>query len=181
MVDAIKSSGAHPLDATPAPAYIMTPYYEQDGKMNTGQFQPGVKQGPRSQEHRKALSEALKRSWKRGRGGLGFGKGSGVVRPLGATYIDLQGYVMVKVKTEGRMYRQEHIVVMEREIGRSLAAGEVVHHIDGNRQNNEPLNLFLCRDRSHHNRVHNSQDAALRRLLLAGVVVFKEGAYEALL
>lgn len=149
--------------------------------MNSGQFQKGVKQGPRSSEHRKALSDALKRSWRKGRGGLGFGKGSGVVRPLGATYIDQQGYVMVKVKTEGRMYRQEHIVVMEREIGRSLVLGEVVHHIDGNRQNNAPANLFLCRNRSHHNQVHNSQDAALRKLLAAGVVVFRDGVYEALL
>ena len=157
----------------------MTPYYEQDGKQNSGRFQKGKPQGPQSVTHRQALSDALKRSWARGRGGLGFGKGSGSVRPIGTKSINRQGYVLVKVDQKRR--RLEHVLVMEAIIGRYIVRGEVVHHINGNRQDNSPVNLFLCRSLAHHNEVHRSQDHALRALLSAGKVVFRDGVYEAVL
>jgi hypothetical protein len=156
----------------------VTPYYDEDGRVeNMGRFRKGVSRGPHSDKHKAALSEALKRSWARGRGGLGFGKGSGVVRPIGSTHVNRQGYLMEKVSlSPGQSYRLQHVVVMERAIGRALAPSEVVHHIDGNRRNNDISNLYLCRDRSHHNEVHKTQDAALRALLAAGLVRFRDGA-----
>jgi len=158
----------------------MTPYYDEDGRAKSGQFRKGQSQGPRSDKHRAALSEALKRSWARGRGGLGFGKGSGVVRLVGHTYVNRSGYVMVKV-AERAPYRLQHAVVMESVIGRPLQRGETVHHVDGDRANNDIGNLFLCRDGSHHNEVHRSQDRAFRALLAAGLVRFVDGVYEAIL
>jgi len=36
-----------------------------------------------------------------------------------------------------------HILVMEKKLGRSLKKGEIVHHCDFNKLNNDPLNLLL--------------------------------------
>ena len=46
--------------------------------------------------------------------------------------------------------RHQHRVVMERIIGRKLKKGEVVHHIDGNKKNNDSSNLQLFKSQSEH-------------------------------
>jgi hypothetical protein len=53
----------------------------------------------------------------------------------------------------GRHY-YEHRLVLEKKLGRYLEKGEVVHHIDGNRLNNDPLNLELHESRSSHAKYH---------------------------
>ena len=50
-------------------------------------------------------------------------------------------------------YVYEHIYVMSKEIDRPLCKGEVVHHLDGNRDNNRKSNLILLTS-SHHSRLH---------------------------
>lgn len=55
-----------------------------------------------------------------------------------------KGYVRVNT---GRTRVLEHRLVMEEILGRKLHSWETVHHIDGNRQNNEPLNLELHQGR----------------------------------
>lgn len=50
------------------------------------------------------------------------------------------GYVVFLVDGE---YVSEHRYVMEQMIGRNLKKGESVHHKDGNRANNNPVNLEL--------------------------------------
>lgn len=49
--------------------------------------------------------------------------------------------------------RSVHVVTMEKHIGRRLFGFEVVHHIDGNRQNNDLSNLELM-TRSAHTKLH---------------------------
>lgn len=95
--------------------------------------------------------------------------------------IDADGYVRIKVVAGSGRWKPEHVIVMERIVGRPLVPGEVVHHINGDRSDNVTSNLFLCRSRSHHNEVHRSEASALRVLLVAGFVVFKAGRYEAVL
>jgi hypothetical protein len=50
------------------------------------------------------------------------------------------------VKENGR---HQHRVVAERLLGRPLAPGEVVHHIDGNKKNNHSSNLKVTTQREH--------------------------------
>jgi hypothetical protein len=55
-------------------------------------------------------------------------------------------------------HRHEHRVVAEKMLGRSLRRGEIVHHIDGNKHNNNPANLRVM-TQSEHIRKHFFPDA----------------------
>lgn len=46
-------------------------------------------------------------------------------------------------------HRRVHVVIMEGLIGRKLFANECVHHIDGNKTNNDPSNLQLMTFKEH--------------------------------
>lgn len=51
-------------------------------------------------------------------------------------------------------YAPEHRVIASKKIGRQLYENEVVHHIDGNKNNNRPKNLWVM-TRAEHNKLHN--------------------------
>lgn len=53
-----------------------------------------------------------------------------------------------------RVYKEIHRDVMEKKLGRKLLSTEVVHHIDGNKKNNNSDNLIVFRSPSDHNRYH---------------------------
>lgn len=50
--------------------------------------------------------------------------------------------------------RHLHRTVAERMLGRTLLPGEVVHHIDGNKRNNNPNNLMVFKNQSEHAKWH---------------------------
>jgi len=45
--------------------------------------------------------------------------------------------------------------IAEKKIGRKLKKGEIVHHLDGNSTNNDPDNLYVCKNHSEHKLLHN--------------------------
>ncbi len=61
----------------------------------------------------------------------------------GRWYATKNGYI-VKSRT------LQHREIMEQHIGRKLDKNECVHHIDGNRSNNNIENLQLMKVRDHH-------------------------------
>lgn len=50
--------------------------------------------------------------------------------------------------------RHAHRVVAEQMIGRPLLPGEIVHHLDDNKKNNDPSNLVVLASQSEHARLH---------------------------
>ena len=55
-----------------------------------------------------------------------------------------------RVLADGTKLAFEHRVIVERSMGRYLVEGEVVHHIDGNPQNNALSNLHLYASQAEH-------------------------------
>jgi hypothetical protein len=64
---------------------------------------------------------------------------------------------------------REHIYIMQNHIGRPLKKGEVVHHIDGNKSNNDLSNLDLCTVQEHNN-CHAKIEKIVFELYKKGIV-----------
>lgn len=65
-------------------------------------------------------------------------------------YVDKQGY-LVNCEDRNNKYHI-HRKVMEEKLGRKLEPTEIVHHVDGNKLNNDPNNLELTDRKSHINK-----------------------------
>lgn len=62
-------------------------------------------------------------------------------------------------KTYTKTYgRHTHRIVAEQMLGRTLKPGEVVHHIDGNKRNNNPNNLMAFATQALHAKWHKEHD-----------------------
>ena len=107
-------------------------------------------------------------------------------KKIGERIIDSMGYVAIYVGKDypyskeygGRI--REHIFVMENHLNRALrhydrksAESEVVHHIDGNRQNNTLSNLQLMTVKEH-NSCHGAAGNLIFDLYKQGVVKYNK-------
>ena len=66
------------------------------------------------------------------------------------TYEDDNGYL--RFEDTGQLV---HRAVAQKKLGRYLSYNEVVHHLDMNKKNNNPENLYVCRDQNEHERLHD--------------------------
>lgn len=74
-----------------------------------------------------------------------------LISPKGNGSLDKDGYLRITVN--GRRVK-EHIIKAEIVLGRRLSGTEVVHHIDGNKLNNNNSNLVICKDAAYHHLLH---------------------------
>jgi len=75
-------------------------------------------------------------------------------------------------------YVPEHILIAEQQLGRQLIKRkEVVHHINGDKQDNRPTNLLVC-TRSEHRKLHGQLEQIGYKLFQQGVIIFEDGEYK---
>ena len=83
-------------------------------------------------------------------------------RKQGTGSIRSNGYIGVEIKkpdgTWG-LHKLVHRTVAEKVLGRPLRKEEVIHHVDGDRANNEPTNLVICPDHAYHHMLHRRERA----------------------
>lgn len=85
----------------------------------------------------------------------------------GGKTITEHDYVLVRVGTDHHLsdvrgYAYEHRLVAEHKFGRRLKEGEKVHHIDGDRKNNNPDNIHICKNMAQHLFIHRKPDSNLQ-------------------
>ena len=73
-------------------------------------------------------------------------------------YINRRGYVIVNCPGHPHgNYVLEHRLVMEKHLGRYLSEAEIVHHINGEKQDNRIENLILFSNSEEHIKYHKQQ------------------------
>ena len=105
-------------------------------------------------------------------------KGSNHPMWKGGRYIGSDGYVMVyiggeKQKIGWSSYRKEHMLVAEEMLGRPLEKEEVVHHVDGQKTNNKPENLWVTTS-VEHRQAHASLQEIGYQLYRQGLIGFNQ-------
>lgn len=132
----------------------------------------GLSEGSKSNISRKLRSFGIEirqdkgmnhHAWKGGR----ITKGDGYVGIWNPTHerADNQGYVY------------EHTLVVEQTIGRLPTENEVVHHINLDKLDNQPSNLWVC-GKKEHIICHRSIEKLIKPLLEQGIIEFVNGTYQ---
>lgn len=62
------------------------------------------------------------------------------------------GYRFLYIKGLGSV--REHVLIAEHVLGRPLPEKAIVHHVNGDRQDNRKTNLVICEDQSYHRLLH---------------------------
>ncbi len=82
------------------------------------------------------------------------------------TYEDENGYLRFSDN-----HQLVHRAVAELKIGRRLMLSEVVHHIDMDKQNNDPANLRVCDNQDEHEKLHGGVYSKKDRSLSAFLII----------
>lgn len=103
-------------------------------------------------------------------------KGSNHPMWKGGRYLSSDGYVMVHIGGEKQeigwsSYKKEHVVVLEKMLGRPMGKNEIIHHIDGQKTHNELGNLWITSSSGHRN-AHCSLQKIGYQLYRLGIVGF---------
>ena len=72
----------------------------------------------------------------------------------------------------------EHRENAEIKLGRKLKDGEIVHHIDGNKRNNELYNLCVLENAIEHKKLHAQLEEIARELFIMNIIKFDENKKE---
>lgn len=75
---------------------------------------------------------------------------------------DKSGYIRIKNRKHpfcsSTGYVWEHRLILEKKLKRYLRKDEVIHHLDGNKENNKKTNLLLCANQKKHLSVHTAME-----------------------
>lgn len=95
----------------------------------------------------------------------------------------INGYILVKnydhPNRDSHNNILEHVLIMSQSLRRPLIKGEVIHHINFDRADNNILNLYLYKNRSEH--IHKAQGSLfslVKELLRRNIISFEDGKYK---
>lgn|SRR5699024_1204160 len=71
-----------------------------------------------------------------------------------------------------------HREVASKKLGRELNLSEPVHHVDGDKLNNLPDNLYVCKNKKEHGKVHDSLENVAFELYKNGLIKFNHDTGE---
>jgi hypothetical protein len=102
----------------------------------------------------------------------------------GGEYVSSDGYIMSKIEglflQSGRqVYKRKHVLIYESFLGREIltekgGGGEQIHHIDGDKKNNDIENLILCSNAKDHRLMHGSLEKIAFDLVKSGIIKFNK-------
>ncbi len=95
----------------------------------------------------------------------------GGIKKHSAGYIEIRVY-SEHLRKDKSGYVKEHILIMEKHLGRFIKLGEVIHHLDGNKHNNKIENLILCKGHSEHRKIHFEMEKLVYSLIKDGKVIY---------
>ena len=86
-------------------------------------------------------------------------------------YINSDGYYITYDK-EHKKYNVSHRVIYEEHYGIKLKSNQYIHHIDGNKKNNNIENLLLCNGCKEHTLIHKQLETISYQLIQEGYILF---------
>lgn len=101
-------------------------------------------------------------------------------RKIGNTYLNHHGYLEIYLGEDSKKYgRKDGYVLLHRKIAqdkidRKLKSSEIIHHIDGDKLNNNPENLLICSGFSEHRDIHNNLEQVAFYLVKNNIIYFDE-------
>jgi IMP dehydrogenase/GMP reductase len=132
-------------------------------------FNVGENNPAKKKDNRLKISKALKGRSK------SFKDGKNLRRLNIKTTVN--GYLL-KWSDEYNKHVPEHRLIYEQSIGRQLNQNEQIHHIDGDKKNNNIENLVLCDNISEHSKLHDNIEKVFFKLVKAGIVNFNNKTKE---
>jgi len=104
-------------------------------------------------------------------------------REIGSFYLNSSGYyeVWIGAHTLPDMaggYYKEHRLMAEVKYGKELGDKELVHHINGDKTDNRPRNLSICKSQAHHRNIHNQLERLSMELVNSGLIKYNDVSNE---
>ena len=104
----------------------------------------------------------------------------GLEHPLGAGGYPIirrpEGVTTSRVMPNGFCFL--HVLEMEKKLGRVLAKGETIHHINMDKTDYRPENLYLCDSRRDHSLIHGTLEDVCAFFYKKGVIEFDGKRYK---
>lgn len=101
-----------------------------------------------------------------------------VPKHIGNIHAHSDGYPMMWIGSANGSYMPVHRLVASYELNRLVTREEKVHHIDGDKENYNTYNVFVCENMSHHKKIHAQLENIAMELVRKELISFNKNTGE---